>query len=91
MNAFSSDTGKDSWCLACALAFKVGVACLDYNYGQCILLCCVTRQQRMAEILALQQKAKFGSVKEITAVDYVDEVNKAGEDVWVVLHLYRSG
>ena len=45
----------------------------------------------MAEIQAVQQKAKFGSMREITAVDYVDEVNKAGEGVWVVLHLYRSG
>ena len=45
----------------------------------------------MAEIIAIQQKAKFGSVKEISAVDYVDEVNKAGEGVWVVLHLYKTG
>ena len=41
--------------------------------------------------MALQQKAKFGSVREISAVDYVDEVNKAGEGVWVVLHLYKTG
>lgn len=41
--------------------------------------------------MAAQQKAKFGSVKEISAIDYVDEVNKAGEGVWVVLHLYKSG
>lgn len=53
--------------------------------------CAVNRQQRMAEILAIQQKAKFGSVKEISAVDYVDEVNKAGEGVWVLLHLYKTG
>ena len=45
----------------------------------------------MAEIMAAQAKAKFGSVKEISAVDYVDEVNKAGEGVWVVLHLYKTG
>lgn len=45
----------------------------------------------MAEILAAQSKAKYGSVKEISAVDYVDEVNKAGEGVWVVLHLYKTG
>ena len=45
----------------------------------------------MAEMMADQQKAKFGSVKEISAIDYVTEINKAGEDVWVVLHLYRSG
>ena len=53
--------------------------------------CCYYRQRRMAEILAAQAKAKFGSVKEISAVDYVDEVNKAGEGVWVVLHLYKTG
>jgi len=40
---------------------------------------------------ALQAKSKFGDVREISAVDYVDEVNKAGDDVWVVLHLYKSG
>ena len=45
----------------------------------------------MAEIAAAQAKAKFGSVKEISAVDYVDEINKAGEGVWVVLHLYKTG
>ena len=33
----------------------------------------------------------FGSVREITAVDYVQEVNKAGDDVFVVLHLYKQG
>ena len=27
-----------------------------------------------------RQKAKFGSVKEISAVDYTEEVNKAGEE-----------
>jgi hypothetical protein len=30
-------------------------------------------------------------VREITAVDYVQEVNKAGEGVFVVLHLYKQG
>ena len=49
------------------------------------------RQRRMAEMLAAQSKAKYGSVKEISAVDYVEEVNKAGDGVWVVLHLYQSG
>ena len=38
-----------------------------------------------------QEKAKFGDVREITAVDYVDEVNKAGKGVWVILHLYKTG
>ena len=34
---------------------------------------------------------RYGSVREITAVDYVQEVNKAGEGVFVVLHLYKQG
>ena len=49
------------------------------------------RKQRMAEYVAKQQKAVYGSVREISAADYVQEVNKAGEGVWVVLHLYKSG
>ena len=49
------------------------------------------RQQRIAEMKELQQKAKFGDVREISAIDYVDQVNKAGEGVWVILHLFKSG
>lgn len=40
---------------------------------------------------AMQLKAKYGEVKEISAIDYVDEVNKAGDEVWVVLHLFQQG
>ena len=57
----------------------------------CILVYVLYRQKRMAEIMAAQQKALFGTVREISAIDYVDEVNKAGDGVWVVLHLYKSG
>lgn len=49
------------------------------------------RNKRIAELKALSSKAKFGSVIEISAQDYVSEVNKAGEDIWVVLHLYKQG
>ncbi|CAB0006414.1 unnamed protein product [Nesidiocoris tenuis] len=49
------------------------------------------RNKRIAEIMALASKAKFGSLCEITGQDYVNEVNKAGEGVWVVLHLYQTG
>jgi hypothetical protein len=49
------------------------------------------RQQRIAEITALQQKSRFGDVREISANDYVEQVNKAGEGIWVVLHLYKQG
>merc|ERR1711874_842978 len=49
------------------------------------------RMQRIAQMKALSEKSKYGSVREITAVDYVQEVNKAGDDVFVVLHLYKQG
>ncbi|XP_072029678.1 phosducin-like protein 3 [Amphiura filiformis] len=49
------------------------------------------RQQRIAEIKRLQAKEKYGFVKEISAQDYVQEVNQAGDGVWVILHLYKQG
>lgn len=49
------------------------------------------RQKRIAEMRELASKSKYGSVTEISAQDYVQEVNKAGEDIWVILHLYKSG
>merc|ERR1712223_25293 len=49
------------------------------------------RNQRLAEMKALQERSKYGEVKEITAPEYVKEVNEAGEGVWVVLHLYKQG
>ena len=49
------------------------------------------RNKRIAEMKLLQENSKFGHVMEITAVDYVKEVNQAGEGIWVVLHLYRTG
>lgn len=49
------------------------------------------RNKRIAELKQLAQKAKFGSVREITGEEYVNEVNKAGEDIWVILHLYARG
>jgi hypothetical protein len=49
------------------------------------------RKARMAEIKNIQSASNFGSVREISAQDYVDEVNKAGEGIWVVLHLYKQG
>lgn len=49
------------------------------------------RKQRMAEIKALSQKSAFGDVREISANDYVAQVNQAGSDIFVVLHLYKQG
>ncbi|KYQ59877.1 Synaptic vesicle 2-related protein [Trachymyrmex zeteki] len=49
------------------------------------------RRKRIAEMKELVNKCKYGEVQEISAEDYVKEVNNAGEDVWVVLYLYKSG
>jgi hypothetical protein len=47
------------------------------------------RQQRLEEMKNDLARARFGDVREITAQDYVQEVNKAGEGINVVLHLYQ--
>lgn len=49
------------------------------------------RAKRIAEMKALVSRARFGAVGEISGQDYVNEVNKAGEGIWVVLHLYARG
>ncbi|KAL0127353.1 hypothetical protein PUN28_005570 [Cardiocondyla obscurior] len=49
------------------------------------------RRKRIAEMKELANKSKYGGVQEISAEDYVKEVNNAGEDIWVILHLYKSG
>ena len=49
------------------------------------------RQKRLDEIKATMKAAKYGEVLEITGQDYVQEINKAGEGIWVILHLYKPG
>ncbi|XP_051010551.1 phosducin-like protein 3 [Acomys russatus] len=49
------------------------------------------RQQWLAEWKAAQLKNKFGEVLEISGKDYVQKVIRAGEGLWVVLHLYKQG
>lgn len=49
------------------------------------------RQQRLAQWKASQLRNVFGELTEISGQDYVQEVNKAGEGIWVVLHLYKQG
>lgn len=47
------------------------------------------RRQRMMEMRAAQAKARYGDVLEISKADWVREVNKAGDGIWVVLHIYK--
>jgi hypothetical protein len=49
------------------------------------------RRKRIAEIKQRSAKARFGEVRDISANDYVAEVNKAGDGIFVVLHLYKQG
>lgn len=49
------------------------------------------RRQRMAEMQTAQRLARYGTVTDITKEDWVREVNKAGDGVWVVLHVYKQG
>jgi hypothetical protein len=48
------------------------------------------REQRLNEIRELAAKPKFGTVRHITKQDYVQEVNDAPEDTYVVLVLYQD-
>lgn len=49
------------------------------------------RNKRIAEMKASLKSSTFGEVIEITGKDYVQEVNQAGDGVWVILHLYKQG
>ena len=49
------------------------------------------RNKRVLEMQLQSTKKLFGEVLEITAADYLQEVNKAGDGIWVVLLLYRQG
>ena len=49
------------------------------------------RRKRIEEMRALQKAATYGDVLEITGREWVREVNQAGQDVSVVVHLYKQG
>ncbi|XP_069780742.1 phosducin-like protein 2 isoform X2 [Narcine bancroftii] len=49
------------------------------------------RCQRVAEWQAVQRKRRFGELAELQGNEYVKQITYAGEDIWVILHLYRPG
>ena len=49
-----------------------------------------SRRKRIAEMQENVKKSQYGDVREITKTDYVDQVNKAGDGIWVVLHIYKN-
>ena len=52
---------------------------------------CCNRRQRIAEMKAAQERARYGDVREISKDEYVREVNKAGDGIWVIIHVYKPG
>ncbi|KAL3133995.1 hypothetical protein ABBQ32_008434 [Trebouxia sp. C0010 RCD-2024] len=48
------------------------------------------RQERIQQLKQAQNKAKFGTVEQITRGDFVQQVTNAGEDVYVVVLLYKD-
>lgn len=73
----------------------IAPGCADFHLKDVLLCVCACvralRQKRLAEWKSSEMKNVFGEVMEISGQDYVKEVNKAGEDIWVVLHLYKQG
>eukprot|EP00850_Spirogloea_muscicola_P015305 SM000116S24226 [mRNA] locus=s116:158406:159695:- [translate_table: standard] len=48
------------------------------------------RMRRMAELKTESARPRFTSVELIASTDFVREVSKAPEDVWVVVHLFKD-
>ena len=49
------------------------------------------RQKRLEEMQEAALKAKFGSYGEVTKAEWTESVNKAGDGVYVVVHLAQKG
>ncbi|WAR16494.1 PDCL3-like protein [Mya arenaria] len=50
-----------------------------------------TIENKSKEMRETQQRSKFGEVREISKSDWVTEVNKAGEGIWVIVHVFKDG
>eukprot|EP01135_Chromosphaera_perkinsii_P009747 Nk52_evm12s1869 gene=Nk52_evmTU12s1869 len=48
------------------------------------------RKKRMQEMQQFHMAAKYGSLQHISADEFVEQVNKAGDGVWVIVHLYQE-
>ncbi|OQR74063.1 viral IAP-associated factor-like [Tropilaelaps mercedesae] len=49
------------------------------------------RRKRVNEMQQAARTAIFAEIREISAADWVEQVNKAGEGVTVVIHLFSNG
>jgi len=48
------------------------------------------KRERLKELKEKERNDKFGELREISAQDYIKEVNNAGLGVWVVVHLSQD-
>ncbi|OMJ70169.1 hypothetical protein SteCoe_31903 [Stentor coeruleus] len=48
------------------------------------------RKQRIKELQEVAKKPRFGTVIEISKQDFIQEVNDAPKDVFVIIHLYQD-
>ena len=48
------------------------------------------RKRRIFEMQQQAKKDRFGDLTHISQVDWVSEVTKAGEGIWVVVHLFQN-
>lgn len=77
------------FCSTCSLWVHLRISCSDacnrrhHTY-------CLHRQERIEQLKAAQKQARFGSMEQITRGDFVQQVTNAGEDVYVVVHLYKD-
>ena len=49
------------------------------------------RKREYQEMREANEKARYGEMREISKSDWVSEVNKAGDGIWVVVHVYKQG
>ncbi len=88
-NVFNQNVNIDSWIFLGEKELSEldldGLDELEDSEDEAVLL--EYRNRRIAEMRAMAEKSKFGFVREISGQDYVEEVNKAGEGIYVVLHL----
>ncbi|XP_018026837.1 viral IAP-associated factor homolog [Hyalella azteca] len=66
-----------------------GLAEIEDDEDEAIIL--EFRRRRLEEMKKEAESSKFGEVIEISGVDYINQVNKAGTGIYVFLHLYKPG
>ena len=62
-----------------------------YGVGRTLQDDCWRRKKRLAELHRARGRIQFGSVRQITRTEFVQEVSAASDLCWVVVHLFKDG